>query len=373
MVIDRQERQVKRAAQLAALAGVAALALAACAEAPEEETGGNGGGATEATDFQPCIVSDEGGFDDKSFNQQSYEGAKRAADELGVELKPVQSQTETDYGPNLESLVGQDCSVIISVGFNLSAATVESAQANPETHYIMVDDAADLDNDGEADAENIKPLLYNTAEAAFLAGYLSAGYSEAGKVGTFGGAPIPTVTIFMDGFAQGVEHYNDVNDAEVEVVGYSGGTDGSFTGGFAANETAKTTATNILDQGVDVILPVGGPIYQSAIAAIEDSGRDVALIGVDEDFYESDPTTQPYVLTSILKQMGGLVEEAVVTAGGGEFNPEPFIGTLENDGVGLAPLHDFEDDVDPELMTQVDELRQQIIDGELEVTSYLDD
>jgi basic membrane protein A and related proteins len=363
---------VKRAIQLTALAGAAALTLAACGSAPEE-TPEEETGATTASDFVPCILSDEGGFDDKSFNQQSFEGAERAAEGLGVELVAVQSQTATDYQPNLQSLVDQDCSVITSVGFNLSADTIASAQENPDAHYILVDDAADADGDGQADADNIKPLLYNTAEAAFLAGYLSAGYSEAGKVGTFGGMSIPTVTIFMDGFKQGVDHYNEVNDAEVELVGYSGGGDGSFTGGFQANETAKTTATNILDQGVDVILPVGGPIYQSAIAAIEDSGRDVALIGVDEDFYESDPSTQPYVLTSILKQMGGLVEEAILAAGEGNFDPEPYIGTLENDGVGLAPLHEFEDQVDPALVTEVEDLKQQIIDGELEVTSYLDE
>ncbi|GAA1972506.1 BMP family ABC transporter substrate-binding protein [Isoptericola halotolerans] len=364
---------MKRAIQLTALAGATALTLAACGSAPEDAPSDETTGTTEAagTDFSACIVSDEGGFDDKSFNQLSYEGTKMATDELGATFREVQSQSETDYNANLQSLVDQGCNAIVAVGFALSADTIESANANPDLDYILVDDAADADFDGEADAPNIKPLLYNTAEAAFLAGYLSAGYSEVGKVGTFGGQPFPTVTIFMDGFTQGVEHYNEVNDAEVEVVGYEGGEDGAFTGGFAANETAKTTATNILDQGVDVILPVGGPIYQSAIAAIEDSGRDVALVGVDADFYETDPTTQPYVLTSILKKMDVSAYEAVLSSGEGSFSAEPYVGTLENEGVGLAPLHEFEDRVDPELVTEVEELRQQIIDGELEVTSYL--
>ncbi|WP_402464306.1 BMP family lipoprotein [Isoptericola aurantiacus] len=364
---------MKSAIRLTALAGVAALTLAACGTAPEEEgTGGTDTAESEAVDYTPCIVSDQGGFDDKSFNQLSFEGAQQAAEEMGVDLIDVQSQSETDFQPNLQSLVDQGCDGIVSVGFALSADTVESANANEDINYFLVDDAADNDFDGETDAPNIKPLLYNTAEAAFLAGYLSAGYSEAGKVGTFGGAPYPTVTIFMDGFKQGVEYYNQANDAKVELIGYNGGEDGAFTGEFVANETAKTTAKNILDQGVDVILPVGGPIYQSAIAAIEDSGRDVALIGVDADFYESDPTTQPYVLTSILKKMDVSTYEAVLAAGQGEFDPEPYIGTLENEGVGLAPLHDFEDKVDPALMTEVEDLQQQIIDGELEVTSYLD-
>lgn len=361
---------MKRAIQLTALAGVAALALAACAEAPEE-SGDGGNGSAAASDFKPCIVSDQGGFDDKSFNQLSYEGVLQAAEELGTKAVEVQSQSESDFKPNLESLVGQNCDAIVSVGFALSAATIESATANPETDYIIVDDAADADFDGKADADNIKPLLYDTAQAAFLAGYLSAGYSEAGKVGTFGGQPFPTVTIFMDGFKQGVEYYNETKDAKVEVVGYSGGEEGSFTGGFEANETAKTTAQNIIDQGVDVLLPVGGPIYQSAIAAIQDSGKDIALVGVDADFFETDPSTQDYVLTSILKRMDVSTSEAVLAAGKGNFDPTPYVGTLENDGVGLAPLHNFEDKVDPALMDEVNALKEQIIAGDVKVESYL--
>ena len=360
---------MKRATQLTALAGAVALALAACAEAPEES--GDDGGNAAASDFKPCIVSDQGGFDDKSFNQLSFEGAKQAADELGTELIDVQSQSESDFKPNMESLVGQNCDAIVSVGFALSATTIESAAENPETEYIIVDDAADADFDGKTDAENIKPLLYDTAQAAFLAGYLSAGYSETGKVGTFGGQPFPTVTIFMDGFKQGVEYYNETKDAKVEVVGYSGGEEGVFTGGFEANETAKTSAQNIIDQGVDVLLPVGGPVYQSAIAAIKDSGRDIALVGVDADFYETDPATKPYVLTSILKKMDVSTYEATLAAGEGNFDATPYVGTLANEGVGLAPLHDFEDKVDPALMEEVEALKQQIISGEVEVTSYL--
>ncbi|WP_418277591.1 BMP family lipoprotein [Isoptericola jiangsuensis] len=362
---------MKSAIRFTALAGVAALTLAACGTAPEE-TGGTDESAAPESDFSACIVSDQGGFDDKSFNQLSYEGAKKAAEELGAGFNEVQSTSATDFAPNLQSLVDESCDTIVSVGFALSADTVESANANPETHYVIVDDAADNDFDGETDAPNIKPLLYNTAEAAFLAGYLSAGYSEAGKVGTFGGAPYPTVTIFMDGFKQGVEYYNEANDAEVEVIGYEGGEEGAFTGDFVANETAKTTATNILDQGVDVILPVGGPIYQSAIAAIEDSGRDVALIGVDADFYESDPTTQPYVLTSILKAMDLSTYEAVMASGQDSFDPTAYVGTLENEGVGIAPLHDFESKVDPALWEETMALKDQIVSGEVTVTSYLD-
>jgi basic membrane protein A len=174
----------------------------------------------------------------------------------------------------------------------------------------------------------------------------------------------------MDGFKQGAEYYAQENKKDVEVVGWDG-KDGSFTGGFEANEAATSTAKQILDQDVDVILPVGGPIYQGAITAIEDSGKDIAMIGVDADLYETDPATQPYVMTSILKGMKVSTYEAVLAAGQDEFDFAPYVGTLENEGVGIAPFHDWESKVSPELQGKLDEVKAGIIDGSIEVESYL--
>jgi basic membrane protein A len=356
----------------AVVGGIAALAassvLTACGDAPDDESGDSG---EKTTDFLPCIVSDAGGFDDKSFNQLSYEGVEQAADQLGAEFKGVESQSENDYGPNLQSLVAEGCDAIVTVGFALSAATVESAKANPDIEYILIDDAADNDFDGTKDADNIKPLLYDTAQAAFLAGYAAADQTKTGVIGTYGGMPFPTVTIFMDGFKQGAEYYAAEKGKEVKVVGYEGGENGLFTGGFEANETATTTAKGIIDQNADVILPVGGPIYQGALPAIADSGKDVALIGVDADFFETDPNTQDVVLTSILKNMKVSTYEAILAAGNDEFDAEAYVGTLENDGVGIAPFHNYESKISETLQAELDEVKAGIIDGSVPVTSYL--
>ncbi|MDQ0615869.1 basic membrane protein A [Microbacterium sp. W4I4] len=350
----------------ATIAAGVILALAGCGQAPTTEKPGSGSGDKPAADFQTCIVSDAGGFDDKSFNQLSFEGANKAAEEIGVPIKKAESNAETEYAPNVENMVSEGCNAIVTVGFALSAATVEAAGANPDTDFILIDDAG-----GDAKPENVKPLLYNTAEAAFMAGYLSAGYSKTGKVGTFGGMEFPTVTIFMDGFKQGVDYYNTENGKSVAVVGWDGKT-GSFTGGFEANQDAKTVATNIIDQGVDVLLPVGGPIYQSGLQAIKDSGKDIALIGADADLFNTDPTTADYVLTSVLKEMDKSTYEAVMSAADGEFSGEPYVGTLENGGVGIAPLHNFESKVDGELVKKLDQIKKDIVDGKITVTSYLD-
>ncbi len=369
---------MKKRAVAAGIATALVAALAACGDAPEEDTSGSDSSASEAApDFLPCIVSDAGGFDDKSFNQLSFEGAQQAADELGVDLKSVESNSQNDFAPNLESLVAEGCDSIVTVGFALAAATKESAAANPDIKYILIDDSADGGDDGQtfdgqADEPNIKPLLYNTAEAAFLAGYAAADFTTTGTVGTYGGAPYPTVTIFMDGFRQGVQYYSKEKGKKVKVVGWDG-KNGSFTGGFEANEAATNTARQILQQDADVILPVGGPIYQGAITAIQDSGKDAAMLGVDADLFETDPNTQPYVMTSILKNMKVSTYEAIMSAGQDpeNFDFSPYIGTLENDGVGVAPFHNFESKVNPDLAAELDTIKAGIIDGSIKVNSYL--
>ena len=357
---------------------LAAATLAACGDAPEEDTTTGGSGSESsapASDVKPCIVSDAGGFDDKSFNQLSFEGVQQAADELGVEMIPVESNSENDYAPNLESLVGQGCTVIVTVGFALASATKESAAANPDIEYVLIDDSADGGDDGatfdgKADVENIKPLLYNTAQAAFLAGYAAADYTKTGVVGTYGGMPFPTVTIFMDGFKQGAEYYAKEKKKDIKVVGWDG-KDGSFTGGFEANEAATNTAKQLIDQDADVILPVGGPIYQGAVTAIEDSGKDVVMLGADADVFETDPTTQDVIFTSVLKNMKISTYEAIMAAGDDTFTFDPYVGTLENDGVGIAPFHNFESEVNPDLQGELDEIKAGIIDGSIKVNSYL--
>lgn len=358
---DILKNTMRRAAFVGlALASAGAL-LAACAAPPAEEEGGGG----EATsDFLPCMVSDSGGFDDQSFNQAGFEGLTEASDELGVEPITVESADDTVYESNITNLVDQGCNLIITVGFLLADATKAAAEQNPDIDFAIVDDAA------EGATDNVKPITFNTSEAAFLAGYAAASYSETGVVGTFGGIQIPTVTIFMDGFADGVAYFNEQSGEDVQVIGWDvAAQTGSFTGGFSAGVEARNAAQALIDQNADVILPVGGPIFISAGEAIRDAGDGIALIGVDSDGYESAPDFADLFLTSILKGVSVGVSDAVTASEAGDFSSEPFVGTLENDGVGIAPFHDFESAVDPALSDELDEIRAGIIDGSITVES----
>ena len=127
---------ITRKAAFAGLASLGAIALlAGCASAPATDTASAG-----ASDFVPCMVSDSGGFDDKSFNQSGYEGLQSAATELGATPITVESAAETDFAPNIQSLVDQGCNLITTVGFLLADATKAAATANPDINFAIIDD-----------------------------------------------------------------------------------------------------------------------------------------------------------------------------------------------------------------------------------------
>ncbi len=174
----------------------------------------------------------------------------------------------------------------------------------------------------------------------------------------------------MDGFKQGADYYNEVKGTSVQTLGWDG-TDGSFTGEFEAGPAATTAAQALIDQDVDVLLPVGGPIYQSAAAAIRDSGKSIALLGVDADVFVSDPTVADLLLTSVRKSIDLATFEAVVAAGKGNFDPTAYVGTLANDGVSIAEYHDYADKVPADLDAEVQALKASIIAGDIVVKSYL--
>jgi basic membrane protein A len=354
-------KNTARKAIVSAIAVASGVALlAGCAQAPSE----SGDGSTAAKkDFLPCMISDSGGFDDHSFNELGFNGLVSASKSLGVEYKKAESKTDADYQPNISSMVAQNCNLIITVGFNLADATKSAAAQNPDTDFAIIDD-------NSITADNVQPIIFDTAQAAFLGGYAAASYSKTGTVGTFGGQQIPTVTIFMDGFADGVAYYNKQKNKDVKVVGWNVQSQkGSFTGGFDANDTAQNTAQGIIDQGADVIMPVGGPIYQSAATAIKNSGKSIVMIGVDADVYNTDPSVRSILLTSVMKGIDPSVQAVVKSAADGKFSNTPYVGTLKNDGVGLAPFHDFESKVDPGLQGELDKIKQGIIDGSITVDS----
>lgn len=346
--------------RLISVSAAAAFALAACGT-PPEESGGSASG--DAADFLGCMVTDQGGIDDRSFNAAAWAGLESVRESDGIKTKYVSSKTEADYTPNVSSLVAEDCGIIVTVGFALGDATLAAAKANPDEKFAIVDEKPE-------ETPNIKPLVFNTAEASYLAGYLAAGMTQTGSVGTFGGMKLPSVSVFMDGFADGVAKYNEDNGTSVKLLGWDKEKqDGLFAGKFDSPTDGKNLASNLIQQGADIIMPVAGGTGLGAAQAAQESGGKVSIIWVDSDGYESASQYKEVFLTSVLKGISVAVASATKDALDGTFDNTPFIGTLANDGVGLAPYHDFADEVPDDLEQKIADLKQQIIDGDIVVES----
>ena len=329
---------------------VAAFALSACA------------GPAPAAKVKACQVTDTGGIDDKSFNATAYKGVTDAVAQLGIEGKYLESQQQTDYEKNINAFVDEGCNLIVTVGFLLGDATSAAAVANPDQKFSIVDFAYD------PTLPNVLGQVFNTQEAAFLAGYVAAGVTQTGKIGTFGGIPIPPVTVFMDGYALGAAYYNSKHGTNVEVLGWDPATQtGLFTGNFESTDDGRAMGETLMDEGADIIMPVAGPVGLGTAAAVQERGGGY-IVGVDTDWTVTAPDYAAITLTSVLKNMDITTLNAIKSVIDGTFAGGVTVGTLENGGVGLAEFHGLDSMVSAELKAELEQVRADIIAGTVKAT-----
>ena len=365
----------------AALAVSATLVVAACGSSTSSapSSGASSGtssssssstssGSAATTGFQGCMVTDTGGIDDRSFNASSWAGmqAGKAADSKVGSVNYLQSTTESDYVPNISTFVQRKCGIIVTVGFLMGDATQTAAKSNPNQKFAIVD------FNYTPPLANVDALLFNTVQDGFLGGYLAAGMTKTGKVATFGGQQLPTVTIYMDGFWDGVQYYNSKHGTHVQVLGWNEQTQkGSFTGDFTNQTKGQTTTQTFISEGADIVFPVAGNVGLGAAKAVQDAdnaagSQKVNMMWVDTDGCVSAATYCKYFITSVEKGIVTAVSNAVEGAANGTFKGGNYIGTLANGGVGLAPFHDFASQVPSSLQNELNTVKQGIISGSIQ-------
>jgi basic membrane protein A len=326
------------------------------------------------------MVTDTGGIDDKSFNASSYQGMTEAAaaDPGKITVKFLQSTSSADYAPNITAFLGQKCGIIVTVGFLMAGATGVAATANPSAKFAIVDCAIGTTNcpvnsnfTASTPPPNVDSLVFNTVEDGYLGGYLAAGMTKTGKVATFGGQKLPTVTIYMDGFADGVQAYNTAHHTHVQVLGWNEQTQsGEFTNSFTNLTMGQTITQQFISEGADIIFPVAGGVGLGAAKAVQNAdnaagSQKINMMWVDTDGCISAAQYCKYFITSVEKGIQAAVKGAVLSAANGTFKGGTYIGTLANGGVALAPFHDFASKVPASLQAELKTLEQQIIAGTL--------
>ncbi len=303
----------------AALAVSATLVIAACGSSHSSASSSastsstpastsSGTSAATSAKFLGCMVTDTGGIDDRSFNASSWAGMQAAAAaNSNVTVKYLQSTTQSDYIPNINTFLSEKCGIIVTVGFLMGPATEAAAKAHPSQKFAIVDCSYASGCLTGTKEPNIDQLTYNTVQDGFLGGYLAAGMTKTGKVATFGGEDFGTVTIYMDGFWDGVQYYNSKHGTHVTVLGWNEQTQkGSFTGDFTNQTKGQTLTQTFISEGADIIFPVAGNVGLGAAKAVQDAdtaagSQKVNMFWVDTDGCTSAPQYCKYFITSVTK------------------------------------------------------------------------
>ena len=326
------------------------LAAAGCGGGNDEAaTTGGGGGATETSGGEAIkvgLVTDIGGLNDRGFNSLANKGLEDAKAQLGVEGRVLESKSDADYIPNLSEFGDQGYDLIVSVGFLMTDATTQAAKAYPDTTFAIVDSAFDPPLD------NAQGLLFKEQETGCLVGAVAGLTTESNNITWVGGQQIPPVDRFIAGYQFCAAKVNP--DVKVS---------GSYSQDFVDQAKCKEIALDQIAKGSDVVFQVAGGCGLGALDAAKQ--KSVWGIGVDAD----QSFLGAHILTSAVKRVDVAVFktiEAVQTGqaiGGGVTT----FGLAE-DGVGLGTVSP---DVPQDVLDQVDQLKQQILDGSLQIPDTL--
>ena len=320
-------------------------------DAATEENKEDKGEASETPNGESVsvtMVTDFGGVNDKSFNQSAYEGLQKAEEEGAATFDYIESHKEADFVPNLESALDSESDLILTVGFALYPATDEAAEENPDQNYVIIDNA------NEKDRENLLGVTFADHQNSFLVGYIAGMQSETNNVGFVGGIKGVIVDRFEYGFRAGVEQAAREKGEDIQVqVQYANSFDDQAAG--------KNIADRMYQEGADVIFHAAGGVGIGVIEAAKEN--DKWVIGVDRDQQAEAPDN---MLVSTVKGVGDAVRLIIDEYAQGKFHGGEQTFTLaDGDSVTIA----YADNglVSQEVKDKVEELKQEIIDGKIQV------
>ena len=319
---------------------------------PEPETADPG-----SSDLKIGLVTDVGTLDDRNFNQFSWEGALLGAAIIGApEPQSIITTESSEYEANIQSFVDQDYDIVVTVGFALGEATLLAAQENPDVHFVGVDQFQANDP-----LDNYESLIFNEAQAGYLAGIVAASISQTGEIAAIGGSgTIPPVVNYARGFENGAMSVNP--DVTVHISYISD----DLTVAFNDPTAGKTFAEQFLQQNdnVDVMFQIAGKTGNGVLQAVEEA--DIYGVGVDVDQWLSTPDSAECIVTSAEKKLTLAVSDAIVAVGDGAARSSNVFYGADNDGIGLAPFYQFEDLIDADTQAAIDDAFEQMASGDLD-------
>ena len=302
-------------------------------------------------DFKVGLVTDIGSVDDGTFNQYAYEGLTAAEECFGIETNFIETANEADYENNLNTILGDEPDVVVTVGFLLADATKLYAEENADVSFIGVDQFQ------EDYGDNYVGLLFREDQGGFLAGAMAGLISESKVVGVVGGREdVPPVVRLVNGFEMGAKYIDD----SINVLS-------TYNQSFTDKAKGRSDGEQFLGEGADVIFGAGGQTGSGGVQAATESGA--WGIGVDQDEYfttfqgGSAPSAER-LATSAVKRVDLGVFENIAAAIQDSFEPGIYTLDAANDGITYAPFHDA--DIPEDAAAQLEEIRQGLADGSID-------
>ena len=273
--------------------------------------------STEKEAYKVGLVLSVGGVNDESFNQSAWEGALKAQQEFGVEVSYLESQSDADYTPNIETFIDRDTDLIVGVGFQVSDAIKEATELYPNQDFVMIDSTYD---EGQEIPSNIRPITFNEKEAGYLVGLIAGKMTETNVVSCIGGFDIPSLTPFFVGFEEGAKEVNPNIKVLKQYIN-------SFTDASKGKVVAQQMITK---ENADIIFMASGGGNAGIIEAIKEADN-VKGVGVDMPMsYLSEN-----IITSALKNVGAGLKSTIKDYIEGNFNGGNEVKyDLSNGGVG---------------------------------------
>ena len=301
---------------LVALGVVVSLVAVACGGAAGP--GGGGGG------LKIGMVTDIGQLEDKSFNEFSWKGVQDGASAVGGQARNIVTKDIADYKQNIQSFVDQKYDVIVTVGFLIGTDTLAASKANPGIQFFGVDQFV-----ADPAPANYQGLLFNEAQAGYLAGIVGGTITKSGKIGAVGGrSDVPPVVNYIKGYENGAKSVK----SNVQVVV-------NYTEDFNAPDKGEASAKTMIGQGVDVVFQVAGLTGAGALRAA--CNGKVWGIGVDVDQYLSLPDVKNCVVTSAEKRLQNAVRDGIKRFKDKGKQTSNFINDATNDGIGVSPIRNL--------------------------------
>lgn len=339
------------------------LALAAAAIMTVSLFAGCGGqkqgtGETNQTKkIKVGLATDEGGLNDKSFNQAADQGIKKAMEELkNIDYKPIESKKKDEYQPNLQALVDNGSDIVFGVGFQMGDAMTAIAKKYPDKKFAIID--------SEVKEKNVVSLNFKEQEGSFLTGVIAGKMTKSNKIGFIGGKDFELINRFAAGYIAGAKTVNPNVQFDIR-----------YAADFANPTKGEELATSMYNGGCDVIYHAAGGTglgLFKATKAMTKADKKLWAIGVDQDQALTVPEYADVILTSMVKRVDTATYDTVKGIAAGTFDGgQSKVFTLKDKGVDIAGTSSKNTPKD--ILDLVEKYRTAIVDGKITVPATKED